>query len=232
MLTLVQTMFAARENEAGERLAEALIEKRKAFPQIYDALYIHYLRANRPELAEEVLQRKISNNPGSSAFVIQLASHYVLVHRPADVLATVARLTSDSKRFPNGRLEAGDFYVRVRDYAAALEQFQAGRQLNPKAARVYRKKIAEVLATQGQRDQARSMVADLLKDDSKDPEARALRATLWLASGDTHQARAALSELQDLTKGAAFQRNSAFQSWPRLHGGDGSAESGIGAGAV
>jgi tetratricopeptide (TPR) repeat protein len=204
VLTLVQTMFAAQQNEAGEKLAGQLMESRKGFEQIYDALYIHYLRGNRPELAEQVLQRKISNNPARGTYLIQLASYYVLVHRPADVLATLARLTSDPKKFPNGRLEAGDFFVRLRDYPAALREFQAGRQQhagqNTSATRVYRKRIAEVLATEGARDQAQAMVADLLKEDSRDPEARALRATLTLASGETSQIRAAISELQELAK--------------------------------
>jgi tetratricopeptide (TPR) repeat protein len=204
VLTLVQTMFAAQQNEAGEKLASRLIETRKAFAPIYDALYIHYLRGNRPELAEQVLEKKIANNPSRGAYLIQLASHYVLVHRPADVLATLARLTSDPKRFPDGRLEAGEFFVRLRDYPAALREFQAGQQQHPrqnaKATRVYRKKIAEVLATEGARDQAQSIVRDLLKEDSKDPEARALRATLALASGETRQVKAAISELRELMK--------------------------------
>lgn len=204
VLTLVQTLFAAQQNEAGEKLAGQLMESRKGFQQIYDALYIHYLRGHRPELAEQVLQKKIANNPGRGTYLVQLASFYVLVHRPADVSATLARLTSDPKRFPNGRLEAGDFFVRLRDYPAALREFQAGRQQHSgqdtKATRVYRKRIAEVLATQGARDQAQAMVADLLKEDSRDPEARALRATLALASGETSQIRAAISELQELAK--------------------------------
>jgi tetratricopeptide (TPR) repeat protein len=204
VLTLVQTMFAAQQNEAGEKLAGQLMESQKGFAQIYDALYIHYLRGNRPELAEQVLEKKISNNPARGMYLIQLASYYVLVHRPADVLATLARLTSDPKRFPNGHLEAGDFFVRLRDYPAALREFQAGRQQdagqNASATRVYRKRIAEVLATEGPRDQARAMVGDLLREDSRDPEARALRATLALASGETSQIKAAISELQELAK--------------------------------
>jgi tetratricopeptide (TPR) repeat protein len=200
VLTLVQTMFAAQQNEAGEKLARHLIESRKAFAPIYDALYIHFLRGNRPDLAEQVLERKISNNPSRGAYLIQLASHYVLAHRAADVLATLKRLTSDSKNFPDGWLEAGNFSVRVRDYPAALREFQAGQQQHPKAARVYRERIAEVLATEGARDQAQSMVAALLREDSRDPEARALQATLLLASGEARQIRAALSELRELTK--------------------------------
>ncbi len=204
VLTLVQTLFAARQDEAGEKLAGILIEQQKTFAQIYDALYIHYLRADRPELAEQVLQKKISNNPARGTYLIQLASHYVLAHRPGDVLATIERLTSDPKQLPDGRFEAGEFFVRLRDYPAALRQFQAGERQNQarngKAVHAYRMKIAEVLATEGALDQARRMDADLLKEDSKDPEARSLRATLWLASGDAHQVKAAITELQELTK--------------------------------
>jgi tetratricopeptide (TPR) repeat protein len=204
VLTLVQTLFAAQQNEAGEKLAGQLMESRKGFEQIYDALYIHYLRGHRPQLAEQVLEKKISNNPGRGTYLIQLASYYVLVHRPSDVSATLARLTSDPRSFPNGRLEAGDFFVRLRDYPAALREFQAGRQQHSgqdtNATRVYRKRIAEVLATQGARDQAQAMVADLLREASRDPEARALHATLELASGETSQIRAAISELQELAK--------------------------------
>jgi len=200
VLSLVQTLFAARQNEAGEKLAGQLIESWKAFAPIYDALYIHWLRGNRPDLAEQLLERKIANNPSRGTYLIQLASHYVLVHRRADMLATLARLTSDPKRFPDGQLEAGDFLVRVRDYQAALREFQAGQGQHPKAARVYREKIAEVLATEGAHDQARGIVAALLREDSKDPEARALHATLLLASGEPGQVKAALSELRELTK--------------------------------
>ncbi len=204
VLTLVQTMFVAGKNEAAEKLANELIERRKAFAPIYDALYVHYLRSNRSELAERVLQTKISNNPTRGDYLIQLASHYALAHRPADVLATIARLTSDTTRFGDGHREAGDFFVRVRDYPAALREFQAGVQQyaaqDPKAERVYRKKITEVLATEGARDQAQAMVAELLKEDSKDSEARALRATLGLASGQARQVKAAIAELNDLTK--------------------------------
>ena len=204
VLTLVQTMFVAGKNEAGEKLANQLMERRKTFAPIYDALYIHYLRSNRSELAEQVLQNKIANNPGRGEYLIQLASHYAVVHRPADMLATIARLTSDIQRFRDGPRQAGDFFVRVRDYPAAMREFQTGLEQyarqDPKVARVYRKKIAEVLATEGSREQAQSMVAELLKEDSKDPEARALRATLDLASGETRQVKAAIAELNELTK--------------------------------
>jgi tetratricopeptide (TPR) repeat protein len=199
VLTLVQTLFAVARDDEGEKLAWETIDGQKAFAPLYDALYVHYLRGNRAELAEQVLRKKIANNPAQAAYLIQLASHYYLAHRSADMRSTIAHLTSDRKSYPDGRLQAGDFFVRVRDYPAALQQFDAGEKESPKSARVYRKKIAEVLATQGARDRAEMIVARLIKDDSKDPEALALRATLRLASGDPRLVKGAIAELQPLT---------------------------------
>ncbi len=206
-LMLVQTLFAARRDEEAERLASLQLDRQKTFAPLYDALYVHYMRGNRPELAEQVLRRKIANNPAQGACLIQLAFHYFLFHRAAEVRAAIERLTSDPKTFPDGRLQAGDFYVRVRDYPAALLQYEEGdRQSlhqNSKKARVYHKKMAEVLATQGAHDQAAKIVAVLLKDDPRDPESMALHAALLLQSatlppGDPQELKAAITELRPL----------------------------------
>jgi tetratricopeptide (TPR) repeat protein len=211
-LTLVQTLFAARRDEEAESLANGLIPREKTFAQLYDALYVHYMRGNRPELAERVLRQKIANNPTQGGCLIQLALHYFLLHRAADVWSTIERLTSDPKAFPDGRLEAGEFYVRVHDYPAALLQYEKGESQSPrpssKIARIYRKKMAEVLATQGAHDQAKKIVDGLLKDDSKDPEAMALHAALTLASGDPRQVKAAIAEMQPLI--ARIPRNATL----------------------
>jgi tetratricopeptide (TPR) repeat protein len=212
-LTLVQTLFAAKRDEEAESLATEQLDRQKAFAPLYDALYVHYLRGNRPELAEQILDRNIANNPTQPDCLVQLAFHYFLFHRAAEVRAVIERLTSDPQAFPDGRLEAGDFYVRVHDYPAALAQYEEGERQSPKKARVYRKKMAEVLATQGARDQAEKIVAGLLKDDPKDPEAMALHAALllesgMLASGDSRKVKAAIAELQPLI--AKMPRNATL----------------------
>jgi len=211
-LTLVQTLFAARRDQEAESLATGLIPREKTFAQLYDALYVHYMRGNRPELAEQVLRQEIANNPTQGACLTQLALHYFVLHRTADVRSAIERLTLDPKTFPDGRLEAGDFYVRVHDYPAALLQYEKGESQSPrpssKIARVYRKKIAEVLATQGLRDQAAKIVQALLKDDSKDPEVLALHAALTLASGDPRQLKPAIAEMQPLI--ARMPRNATL----------------------
>lgn len=206
-LTLVQTLFAAKRDEEAENLANEQLDRQKAFAPLYDALYVHYMRGNRPALAEQILNRNVANNPKRPECLVQLALHYVLLHRTADARTVIQRLISDPKTFPDGRLDAGDFYVRILDYPSALEQYEVGERQssrqNSKQARVYRKRIAEILATQGAHDQAQKIVAGLLKDDPKDPEATALHASLLLESGitapgDSGQVKAAMAELQSL----------------------------------
>jgi tetratricopeptide (TPR) repeat protein len=209
-LTLVQTLFSARRDEEAENLANRAIERQKTFAPTYDALYAHYMRGNRPELAGQVLRQKIANNPKQAAFLVQLALHYFICQRLVDMRSTIDLLTSQP--FPDGRLEAGDFYVRIRDYPAALAQYEEGERHSTRA-RVYRKKMAEVLATQGARDRAGKIVAALLKQDSKDPEALALHAALLLQSGiwgagDPRQVSAAIAELQPLM--AKMPRNATL----------------------
>ncbi len=136
--------------------------------------------------------------------MIQLASHYILVHRPANVLATLARLTSDPKRFPDGRLEAGDFFVRLA----------ITRPLCASSRRAYNNIRVKV----------RKLRASIARGSRRcwQPKARAIRLRPWspICSGKIRKIpkhelyarryrwrqakrarlRAALSELQELAK--------------------------------
>lgn len=210
-LTLIQTLFAARRNEEAEALANGAIDRNKTFAPvaltpIYDALYVHYMRSRRSDLAEQVLLRRSANNSAETEALVKLAFHYFMTRRPGDMQAVIAHLTSNPKVFPDGRLAAGDVFVRIHDYASALEQYEAGERSNRKKSRLYRKKIAEVLATQGQRDSAAKVVAGLLKEDPKDPDALALHATLLLE--DSRQLKAAIGELEPLI--AKMPRNATL----------------------
>ncbi len=128
ILTLVQTLFAARRDQEAETMASAQLDRQKTFAPLYDALYLHYMRGNRQELAEQVLRRQIDNNPAQAGGLMELAFHYYLSHRAADMRSVIDRITSDSKTFPEGRLVAGDFYVRIRDYPDALAEYQEGER--------------------------------------------------------------------------------------------------------
>jgi tetratricopeptide (TPR) repeat protein len=199
VLSLVQTLFQDGQNDAAEKFAKELTEKQKAYGAMYDVLYLHYLRDNHPEMAEELLKQKIANNPAQGSYVLQLAFHYYMTTRKPEMTATLERLSSNPKQFPDHHMQVGDFYERIRDFDGALEQYDQGQKEDSKNRRVYQKKMVEVLGTQGKRDQAARMVDALLKDDSKDPEAIAMHATLLLDSGDKKQTKTIIGELQPLS---------------------------------
>ena len=195
---LVQALFLLKRNAEGEKYANDTIDKLKNFGQMYDILYIHYVNENHPELGEQLLKQKTANNPNQGAYLLQLAFHYYMTSRKDDMTAALNRLTSNQKTFPDGRMLAGDFYVRMRDFDHALQQYDQGLKDDPKNKRAYQKKMVEVLGTQGKTEQASKIVAALLKDDPKDPETIAMHATLLLQGGDKRQIKNVISELQPL----------------------------------
>ncbi len=83
VLSLVQTLFQDGQNDAAEKFAKELIEKQKTYGSIYDVLYLHYVRNNHPDLGEELLKKKIANNPSQGSYVLQLAFHYYMTNRQA-----------------------------------------------------------------------------------------------------------------------------------------------------
>ena len=198
VLSLVQGLFADGQNDLAEKYAKQLIEKRRDYGTIYDALYYYYVRNNHPDLGEELLKKKIANNPTQGPYQLQLALHYYMTNRKPEMTATLARLTSDLKTYPDGHLQAGDFYLRIRDLDNALQQYELGQKEDGKNKRTYQKRMVEVLGTEGKRDQAAKIVDALLKQDPKDSDVIAMHATLLLQTGDPKQIKTVINELQPL----------------------------------
>jgi tetratricopeptide (TPR) repeat protein len=198
VLSLVQALFADRQNDAAEKYAKRVIEKEKSYGQMYDVLYYYYVRNNHPELGEELLKKKIDNNPTQGPYVLQLALHYYASKRQPEMSATLARLTSNLKTYPDGHLEAGDFYMRIRDLDNALKQYDLGQKEDAKNKRTYQKRMVEVLGSEGKHDEATKIVDALLKQDPKDSDVIAMHATLLLQTGDPRQIKTVIAELQPL----------------------------------
>ena len=198
VLSLVQTLFADNQPDAGEKYAKDLINKQKTYGPIYDVLYSHYTRTNRAELGEAILKQKIENNPKQGQYLVQLALHYYLTNRKNEMTSTLGRLTGDLKTFPNAHMLAGDFYFQIRDYANSVQQYEQGQKDDAKQKIAYQKRMVEVLSVEGKNDEAAKMVATLLKENPKDPESIAMHAALLLQSGNRDQITTVLNELQPL----------------------------------
>lgn len=198
VLVYFQALVLNDQFPEAEKLAQELIAKEKAYSPIYDLLYVQYARQNNVPAAEALLKLKVANNPTQSRYLVQLASHYFFTGKKSDMDAVIQQL-SDEKKFPEGRLLAGDFYFfRLRDADSAQKQYEAGVKAFPKDKATYQKKLVELYATTGKSQQANELLATLLKDNPKDNDAISMRAALMLTTGNRDQINQAANDLQAL----------------------------------
>lgn len=196
VLPLAQSLYAAGQAAEAEKLSREMIAKDKTFGPIYDLLYLHAMRNNRPEEGEQILKQKVANNPKESIFMVQLATHYYGQKRQPEMKSVLDRLASTE--FPGGYQEAGKFYRAIRDYDNAIRQFRAGADADPANKNDYLKRIAEVLSIQRKDAEAIKMLDEVLKSDAKDDQAQAMRAALLVQTGDRKQVQAAVNDLQSV----------------------------------
>ena len=197
-LTYFQALTANKQSADAETMALSVIEKNKAFSPMYDLLYLSYMQQGQQAKAEQVLKKKVENNPRQAAFLIQLAGYYLFTHRRDD-LEAVIRQVADEKRFPEGHLLAGDFFFfRVREFESARIQYEAGAKAFPKERALYQRRLVELLATTGRNPDANQLLAAILKENPKDNDAIAMRAALMLQTGDLAQITQATNDLQSL----------------------------------
>ncbi len=196
VLPLVESLLADRQNAEAEKLGNELIQKHKDFAAIYDILYVHYARSNRIPEAEQILKLKVSNNPRDTGALLQLAQHYYRTQRIPEMRGLLDKVSSDPKSFPDGPLRAGRFYAVIRDYDAAIRQFQQGIRQDANRTAEYQKEMAQVLVTQNKKDEAARLLDKILKENPKDDAAHAMRAALLIETGDPKQVLQAVTDLQ------------------------------------
>jgi tetratricopeptide (TPR) repeat protein len=198
VISYFEALAATNRMPEADKLARDMIAKQKNFSPMYDLLYIQYMRQNKPADAEQLLKLKIENNPDRAQYVLQLAQHYYLLQRRPDLDATIQRLT-DEKKFPEGHLLAGDFFMfRAHDYDRAADQYQAAMKAFPKEKAIYEKRLVELYASTGKNQDANSLLASILKENPKDVDAIAMRAALMLTTGNREQINIAANDLQSL----------------------------------
>jgi tetratricopeptide (TPR) repeat protein len=195
---LMQSLIASGDTDAAERYGLHQIGVKKDAGAIYDKLEEIYLRSNRMDRAEQILQQKVANIP-DGINLVELARFYFIVKRPQDVTATLNRLTGDPKKYPLGHLQAGDYYASARDFSNAVEQYRQGEKTDSRNKRIYLKREAAALSDDGKSSEAITLAAKLLKDDPNDAEAAAIHASLMLQVGPNRdQIKGVIAELQPL----------------------------------
>ena len=198
-LAYFQALVANKQAAEAEKIRLGRhFEKHKAFGPMYDLLYLYYMSMKEQLEAENILKRKVANNPQQANYLIQLAAHYLFT-KQRDQLDNVMQRLADEKQYPEGHLLAGDFYFfRAREFENARVQYEAGEKAFPKDKALYQKRLVELLATVGRNPEANQLLATILKDNPKDNDAVAMRAALMLSTGDVTQINLATNDLQSL----------------------------------
>lgn len=191
-------LVLANRFEDGERVALELIQRDKTFSPIYDLLYEQYAQRKRTADAERLYVMKVQNNPDNGMYLLQLATHYALTGNRDAMNQTVEKLT-DTARYPDGRLMAGDFYfLRLREFDRARQQYETGLKELPEQKSIFKKRLVELYANTNRSNDANRLLDELLKEDPKDPDAVALRAALRLTTGSAEEISIAATDLQSL----------------------------------
>ena len=197
-LALAQAMVADRQPEAAEALVRSALDKNKNYGPIYDFLYAAALSRKDVAGAEAVLRQKVDNNPDSEPFLIELAGHYFRARDEKKVAEVLARLTADPKKFPDGFRQAGDFYFRAQKFDQAMAAYGDGIKAQPDQKAVYQKKQVELLSLQNKRTEAIALAQKVVDENPDDAEAKAIRASLRLRTGDPKELDVAIAEFRSV----------------------------------
>jgi tetratricopeptide (TPR) repeat protein len=197
ILAIVRTLLAmGRAKEADGIAARAVVALPGAIP-IYDALMAYYLRSGHPQDLERISRLKVQNNPNFAGGYLELAAQ---CYASADLaqMGSVLRPLLDRMDIPDGPLLLGDFFLRIRDWSGAAEQYRRGLNLGSKRKPSYQKRLIEVLVKQKKFSEAQQLVDVLVKENPADPEAIALRASLPVLGEDKARIPAAVKDFEQV----------------------------------
>ena len=208
---LVQNLFRDGQSEPGESLAARFLENHKDYGPLYDILYAHFMELRRPSDAENVLKLKIANNPKNSLFVTELCRHYWSTGKREEAIALLSQISSRPQDFPEGRLDAGNFYAASGDWTNAIKEYEAGMETSPKNKLTYQKRLSTVFMSAGKRPEAERTIDDILKEHPEDDAARASRAALRVASGASQDLDQAITDFRALVEKQPGNARYAYQ---------------------
>lgn len=181
-----------------EAYANEMINRKTADDRIYDTLWDSYLKSGQQQKAEDVRKRQVANSPKDGMALTKLAYHYYMVRNQPQLQATISRLTSDLKTFPNAYMLVGDLHYVFTNLDAAIQSYQEGIKADAPNKAAYLKRIAEAYTLENKPEQSAKAVADLLKEFPNDTEAQAMDVSLKLNTAKPSEADKYINILQPL----------------------------------
>ena len=192
--------YAAKGDHAGaQRLYLQVLDKDKSYAPAYMELYRIYLSDKKADEGEQLMKLAIQNNPKEVGYLTTLAMQYSFQKRRTDMVGALEQLKGHVKDYPDAYIMAGDFYYRMGDADAAIQEYNQGIAKDPQRKLVYQKHIIEVMLEQGRRNEAAELNAKILKEFPKDADARGLLASFALDRGEVAKA---VTDLQSVIMAA------------------------------
>lgn len=197
---LMESLIDNNQGAEAEKLGQEFLSRKKDFAPVYNTLYAWLMKNHREGEAGDLLKSKVAANPDIARYRIELAQYDLNAGKTAEMLAVLQQLVDDPKRFPDGRMLAGNFCDSVNRQDDALAFFREGAAQDRQRKIAYQQRAAEVLVSMHKPDQALVIIGDILKTDPDNVDARALRSAINLDSNQQDSVQAAFLELPQLLK--------------------------------
>jgi tetratricopeptide (TPR) repeat protein len=195
-----QALVAAGHPDQAETLVKDMLANDKTWTPGYDFLFVLYREQKNPGKEEQILREHAQNDPSSAAAITNLANFLAVTGRVDEAESVMKRVISDSKTFPNGKEMLGDFYVRVKKFDQAIQQYQEGAKADSKQEVAYQERIVLVYTMMGKRDDAMRLSKSIAEKNPKDATANEMYASLLLESGMRQDVAKSLADLTTLSK--------------------------------
>ena len=193
-------LFQDHQDKEGERLLTTLLASHKDVSGAYDMLYTLYARDKRTDDAEKIMRAKVENMPNHPDYRLQMAAHYFVNQRRADMDKELAIL---SKAGPDGigHLLVGDFFMgQLREFDRAQKEFEAGIQEGGKNKSTFQIRMVQLLSSQQKYNEATALIEQVVKADPKNNDAIGLRAALEVNTGNLAKIDSAITDLKTVVQ--------------------------------
>jgi len=197
---LFESLIRSGQKERAEKVALDFLSQKPDYGPLYTMLGQYYEQSGRKADAEAILKTKIAKNPKDGLYRIELARFYSRAGGAAEARAVLDKMTGDPKNFPQGHLDAGDFYVESRNWLEARREYTMGAQGDQKPGSPWLKRLVRVALATNDRSSAEQFLEQILKQQPDDRDSQAALADLQMASGDPHKRALAIAGFRKLVE--------------------------------
>ncbi|HUI79031.1 MAG TPA: tetratricopeptide repeat protein [Bryobacteraceae bacterium] len=197
---LMDALYRNSEPLKAEKVGLDFIAANPNSGEVYDALFRMYLATKRASDAENILIRKVKNNPKQNSYLLDLASYYATTGRKSEMDNTMRTYLTNPGGDPQLHLKAGDFYSLLGQWSGAIEQYKIGIAANGKDKPAYQVRTARALIMLDKREEAIKVLSDDLAQHPEDNDARKLRAALMLGKTTSGKAGAGVADLKAMVE--------------------------------